>query len=240
MELFASDANWSVATIIHWLDRNIPHIDIAPEDTGIFLTRLVQAFIDQRGISLDQLIIDKYRLRKAAEKKINQHRQETRHKVYQTLLFGETEKVTVTPDICFSYAADPRMYAYSKAYKGRYQFKKHYYPEIGDLENEGEEFECAQFIDQLDEVEFWVRNPVRRPGQSFWLQTSTDKFYPDFVCKLKGDRVMVVEYKGGHLWNDDSKEKKILGELWAKRSNGKCLFAMPTEKKYDTILSLID
>ncbi len=46
-------------------------------------------------------------------------------------------------------------------------------PEIGDLEAQGEEFECAQFIDQLDEVEFWVRNPVRRPGHSFWLQTST-------------------------------------------------------------------
>jgi len=239
MEVFASDANWSVASLVHWLDHNIQHIDISQEDTGIFLTRLVQTLIEQRGMSLEQLVLDKYRLKKVAGKKINQLRQDTRHKVYQTLLFGEKAEVAVTPDICFSYAADPRKYVYSKAYRGRYEFNKHYYPEIGDMEPQGEEFECAQFIDQLDEVEFWVRNPVRRPGHSFWLQTSTDKFYPDFVCKLKDGRVLVVEYKGGHLWNEDSKEKKALGELWAMRSDGACLFVMPTEKDYAAVQRMI-
>jgi len=239
MELFASDANWGVAGLVHWLDRNIPHIDISPEETGIFLTRLIQALIEQRGLSLEQLVLDKYRLKKGAEKKINQYRQDNRHKVYQKLLFGEKTAVTVKPDICFSYAADPRKYVYSKAYRGRYEFKKHYYPEIGDMEAQGEEFECAQFIDQLDEVEFWVRNPVRRPGHSFWLQTSTDKFYPDFVCKLKDERLVVVEYKGGHLWNEDSKEKKALGELWAERSGGACLFVMPIDKDYVAIARVI-
>ncbi len=239
MELFASDANWSVASLVYWLDHNIPHIDISPEDSGIFLTRLVQTLIEQRGIPLEQLVLDKYRLKKAAEKKINHHRQNIRHKSYQALLFREKAEVAVTSDICFSYAVDPRKYVYSKAYKGRYEFKKHYYPEIGDLDERGEEFECAQFIDQLDEVEFWVRNPVRRPGHSFWLQTSSDKFYPDFVCKLKDGRVVVVEYKGGHLWNDESKEKKALGELWSKRSGGACLFVMPTEKDYAAIQRVI-
>lgn len=107
------------------------------------------------------------------------------------------------------------------------------------MESQGEEFECAQFIDQLEEVELWVRNPVRRPGHSLWLQTSTDKFYPDFVCELKDGRVLVVEYKGVHLWNEDSKEKKALGELWAERSGGSCLFAMPTDKDYTLIKRII-
>lgn len=240
MELFSSNANWRVASLVSWLDRYIPHIDISAEEAGIFLTRLVQTLIEQRNIPLEQLVLDKYRLKKAAKNKISQHRQEAVHKAYQSLLFGETAEVVVTPDNCFSYPADPRKYAYSKAYRGRkYEFKKHYYPEIGDLEEKGEEFECAQYIDQLDEVEFWVRNPVRRPGQSFWLQTSTDKFYPDFVCKLMDGRFLVVEYKGAHLWNDDSKEKKVLGELWAERSNGSCLFVMPTNKNYDLISSIL-
>lgn len=239
MDLFASDINWSVASLVHWLDRNIPHIDIPPEDTGIFLTRLVHTLIEQRGMSLEQLVFDKYRLKRVAEKKINQYRQDTRHMVYQSLLFGEKAEVTVTPDICFSFADDPRKYVYSKTYRGRYEFKKHYYPEIGDLEAQGEEFECAQSIDQLEEVEFWVRNPVRRPGHSFWLQTSTDKFYPDFVCMLKDGRVLVVEYKGGYLWNEDSKEKKALGELWAERSGGACLFVMPTDKDYAAVQRVI-
>jgi type III restriction enzyme len=91
----------------------------------------------------------------------------------------------------------------------------------------------------MEQVEFWVRNPVRRPGQSFWLQTSTDKFYPDFVCKLKDGRFLVVEYKGGHLTNKDSEEKKTLGELWAARSGGKCLFVMPTNREFGGMLNQI-
>jgi type III restriction enzyme len=35
----------------------------------------------------------------------------------------------------------------------------------------------------------------------------------------------VVEYKGdAYATNDDSKEKRALGQLWEKRSNGKGLF----------------
>lgn len=240
MQLFASDTNWSVASLVYWLDHQIPHPDISPDDAGIFLTRLVQTLIDQRGISFEQLVLDKYRLKKAAEKKMDTHRRATQHRVYHALLFGEKTEVAVRPDVCFSYADDPRKYVFSKAYRGRYEFKKHYYPEIGDLEDKGEEFECAQFIDQMKEIQFWVRNPVRRPGYSFWLQTSTDKFYPDFVCKLRDDRILVVEYKGGHLWNDESKEKKALGDLWAARSIGTCLFVMPTGKDYAAVRRILD
>lgn len=235
MELFATGENWTVGKLVNWLDLNIPHIDIPPEDAGIFLTGLVQALIEQRGMTLEQLVLDKYRLKRAAEQKIDQHRKNMKHSTYQSLLFGQDDKVVVSPDLYFSYPPDPRRYAYSKPYRGGYKFQKHYYPEIGDLETKGEEFECAQYIDQLDEVEFWVRNPSRRPNHAFWLQTSTDKFYPDFVCKLKDGRFLAVEYKGSHLWNEDSKEKKALGELWAEKSEGKCVFVMITNKDFDQI-----
>ncbi len=43
----------------------------------------------------------------------------------------------------------------------------------------------------------------------FWLQTSSDKLYPDFVCELTNGKFLVVEYKGEHLWsNEDSKDKE--------------------------------
>jgi len=42
---------------------------------------------------------------------------------------------------------------------------------------------------------------------------------------------LAVEYKGADRWSDDdSKEKRTLGELWAKRSGGTCLFVMPKGK----------
>jgi type III restriction enzyme len=79
----------------------------------------------------------------------------------------------------------------------------------------------------MDEVRRWVRNVERQPA-AFWLQTSTDKFYPDFLLELKDGRILVAEYKGEDRWsNDDSKEKRTVGSLWADRSSGRCLFVMP-------------
>jgi type III restriction enzyme len=73
----------------------------------------------------------------------------------------------------------------------------------------------------------------------FRLHFLTDKFYPDFVCKLKDDRYLVVEYKGADRWsNDDSKEEHRLGELWALKSEGRCLFVMPKGKDWEAIKAL--
>ncbi len=104
------------------------------------------------------------------------------------------------------------------------------------MKSEGEEFECALFLDRMPSVEFWVRNIERQPEFSFWLPTSTDRFYPDFVAKLTDGRILVVEYKGADRWsNDDSREKRRLGELWAERSGGKCIFVMPDGPSYEAI-----
>jgi type III restriction enzyme len=102
-----------------------------------------------------------------------------------------------------------------------------------------EEAACAVIIDSLPEVEYWVRN-LERDRFAFWLPTPTDKFYPDFVALLKDGRYLVVEYKSERDWsNDDSKEKRAIGELWAARSSGRCLFVMPKGKDLGTISALI-
>jgi type III restriction enzyme len=117
---------------------------------------------------------------------------------------------------------------------------KHYYSRVGELEQAGEEFLGAQTLDQMNEVEFWVWNLKRQEKFSFWLQTSTDKFYPDFVCKLKDGRYLAVEYKGADRWsNDDSKEKRCPGELWALKSGGQCLFVMPKGKDWGAIKAAV-
>jgi len=42
---------------------------------------------------------------------------------------------------------------------------------------------------------------------------------------LYGGVTLAVEYKGAHIAdNRDSREKKQIGELWEKRSDGKCRF----------------
>ena len=155
------------------------------------------------------------------------------------MLYGsEPADMVVDPDIALTFDED--RYAPNWFYEGGYRFRKHLFRVVGELKSEGEEFECAIFLDQMDEVQAWVRNLERRERSSFWMQTSTDRFYPDFVALLKDGRILVAEYKGADRWsNDDSKEKRAIGELWAERSGGKCLFVMPNGKDWEAITSIV-
>lgn len=111
-------------------------------------------------------------------------------------------------------------------------------PVIGNLKDSGEEFECAEFIaNQLAGVEWWVRNVEHKPT-SLWLQTASDRFYPDFLLKMQNGLLVAIEYKGQHLSaekHDDSREKKRIGELWARRSDGRCRFAWVEKSNWQAI-----
>lgn len=234
VRLLASDYDWTISELVYWLDRTIPHPDIVPGESRPFILNLVHSLINERSLSLDQLVHDKYRLRQAVTAKVEGYRGINKTSAYQSVLF-EDSPLVVTPDLVFTY--DPLRYP-CKPYQGQYKFAKHYYADVGDLDND-EELACAAYIDSLPQIEVWVRNPARG-SKAFWLQTSTDKFYPDFVCRLTDGRYLVVEYKGADRWsNDDSKEKRALGELWAKRSDGQCLFVMPKGKDWGAIERLL-
>lgn len=181
----------------------------------------------------------KFRLRSAIADKIDHHRREAAMKVYQRVLFSaEAEQIEVSSEICSVFSED--RYSPNWYYEGAYRFHKHFFTLVGELKSEGEEYECAIFLDQLDAVKFWIRNLERRADSSFWLQTATDKFYPDFVALLNDGRYLVVESKGEHLWsNDDSKDKRRIGELWADRSKGTCLFVMPKGTDWGAISTAV-
>lgn len=230
LSLLKVEQGWKVSDLVYWLDRNIPHRDITATESGVFITRLVNNLMDERGIKLDALVREKYRLRDAVAAKLDLHRKTARSQSF-TRFFQDDSPLEVSPELVFTYDSEEYPSPVHSLYRGMHQFRKHYYPEVGDLKPDGEEHECAQIIDSLDEVEFWVRNLDNQPSRSFWLQTSKGRFYPDFVCKLEDGRILVVEYKGGHLYSD-AQEKLAIGELWEKRSNGKCLFVMPTNREF--------
>ena len=101
-----------------------------------------------------------------------------------------------------------------------------------DGAEDGEEFQCAQAIDSLPGLKHWIRNVARDPA-SFWLPTATDRFYPDFVAQLDDARLLVVEYKGAYIaGGPDTAEKRTIGELWGRKSDGKGLFLI-VEKEVD-------
>jgi type III restriction enzyme len=235
LRLLGIEPGWHVADLTNWLDRQIPHTDIVRTESTLFIHRVVTGLLESRGLTIDQLAGEKFRLRAAVADKIDQHRRAAAVQAFQRALFSaDAEEIEVSPEVCFECSED--RYSPNWYYDGAYQFRKHFLPLVGELKGEGEEFDCAVFLDELDAVKFWVRNLERRPDSSFWLQTSTDMFYPDFVAMLTDGRILVVEYKGEDRWsNDDSKEKRAVGNLWASRSDGKCLFVMPKGPDFGAI-----
>jgi type III restriction enzyme len=214
--LLSVEPGWTVAGLANWLDRQVSHLDIPQQYSCLFMHNVITKLIEIRGLNVEQLARHRFRLRGAVETKVGDHRRAHAQQAYQALLFGPgNTRLEVSPELCLSITQD--RYSPNGYYEGAYRFHNHLFRVIGELPSDGEEHECAVFIDILPQVSRWVRNLERQPN-SFWLQTSTDKFYPDFVAELTDGRILVVEYKGEHLWsNDDSREKLAVGGGWFHR-----------------------
>jgi len=238
LELLAVEPGWTVPALANWLDRHIQHRDIPQPYSSLFMHNVITGLLERRGLTVEKLARHKFRLRNAVEAKIAEHRRDHARRAYQAMLFEGGAQLETSAELCLSYAED--RYSPNWYYEGGYRFQKHYFRTIGELQSDGEEHDCAAFIDGLEPVKRWVRNLDRRPDASFWLQTSTDKFYPDFVAELTDGRVLAVESKGEHLWGaPDAKEKLAVGELWADRSAGKCIFVMPKGPDWKKIAEAI-
>ena len=233
LALYDFQNEWTQTEIVTWLERNIPEESISPDEKAAYLNAAVDWLTSNRKLTLKDLAYSKFRLRSGLEKKIGSAKRDAMAKVHQTLLFNQDEfKVDESCEMIFKIGK----YEYDWIYQGFTELPKHFFPHCGNLKAEGEEFDCAVFLaTQLEGIKYWVRN-VERKTTSFSLQTSTDRFYPDFVCQLEDGRILVVEYKNSRDWDlPDNIEKRRLGELWEKRSNGKCLFIMPRGKEWEVL-----
>mgnify|MGYP001190308060 CR=1 FL=1 len=237
---FSGGGDWTTEKLIAWLDRHIEHKDIAAGESAEFLRKVIRGLMAKFGITdVSVLALDRFRLRDEVERRIDRHRAAEYEAAFQMYLLPQSCLV-VTNDRGINFKT--MAYEPSWLYEGSFQFRKHYFgAKPGELREKTpsgdltEEIKCAQFIDAMPQVKFWVRNLARKTS-SFRLQTSTDWFYPDFICQLVDGRVLVVEYKGKIFYDSiDSEEKRAVGAVWASRSNGKCLFAMPTEGDFSAL-----
>lgn len=229
---FAKDR--TEADLVGWLDQKIRDPGVKQPVLREWLRRAISGLSQDRGFSLSQLLNGQFVLRRKLGEQLQIAKAKALKDGFQQALLGADAEIVVSdePDAMFTYPADMTQYpAHSYYQGGTYRFRKHYYPFVGDLQwktaggKVGEEFLCAQAIDQLDEVEFWVRNLVDK--SQFWMPTSKQRTYPDFVARLKDGRLLVVEYKGGDRYTADSeKEKRMVGELWATKSKGRGIYIM--------------
>jgi type III restriction enzyme len=230
--LFEYKSDWDQVNLVAWLDRNIYDDHLIPDEKAAFLNKAID-WLTGNGFTLEELIRDKFRLRNALEAKIVAAKSQAMQQVHQKLLLTADQfTVNDRSEVIF----EQGRYAYDSLYCGFAELPKHFFPQIGNLKGEGEEFECALFLaTQLEGVQFWVRN-VERKATAFSLQTGSDRFYPDFLCKMENGSILAVEYKNSRDWDlPENAEKRLLGELWAGRSSGKCFFIMPKGKDFEEI-----
>lgn len=227
---------WTLPRLVNWIDRGIPHPDITKPAARIFIQRALLAIMDRREYSLGQLARYKYELRRALATEIEALRAEREKTCFGALFASNVQAFKTSSEVGLVF--DELSYAYNQPYKGATTFSKHYFSIVGDLKPEGEEFQCAVYLDRHKAIRYWVRNVDRKPN-AFWLQLPSGKFYPDFVALLMDGRILVVEYKGADRMVA-SVEKRMIGELWADASSGRCLFDMPTGADFSTIDRKID
>ncbi|HDH05363.1 MAG TPA: hypothetical protein ENH01_06595 [Nitrospirae bacterium] len=211
----------------------IPDDSISPDDKAAFLDKAITWLKQWRGFKIQELVYTKFRLRAALEVKIKEAKRHLMGRIHMVLfLNAEVFASDGRGEMIF----EQGRYAYDRPYCGFVDLPKHFFPEIGNPGAEGEEFDCAVFLATvLEGVKYWVRNVERKPT-SFSLQTATDKFYPDFICKLEDGRIRAVEYKNSRDYDlPGNEEKRRLGALWELRSSGHCLFVMPRGKDFEAI-----
>ena len=225
---------WTPEALVLWLDRQARQPDIRQSELIRWLRDLAGHLIDVRGMHISALMRGKFLLARKIRNKIEAIRRKERETVYQRYLFTPEARIEVSFEHAFTFRKD--MYRDQRRYRGRWRPRSHFLgadrvPAFDGVED-GEEFRCAQAIDSLPGLRYWIRNVARDPA-SFSLPTATDRFYPDFVAQLDDGRLLVVEYKGARDADAaDTREKRAIGELWERKSDGRGLFLI-AEKTVD-------
>lgn len=91
------------------------------------------------------------------------------------------------------------------------------------------EQEVIMNIASLDNVLFWHRNLEK--GKGFALNGFDSNHYPDFIIYTNQGNLILLETKGDHLDNDDSRAKIALGKKWAEKAGDKFKYFMVFQKK---------
>ena len=225
LDLADTHTDWTIPKLAVWITRQIPDDTISQQVQVQFVRKVLEYLNKDRELPFNDLLRTKFILKDVIKEKINDLKMSAENSGLQRTLFSD--KAQLKTDFNYSIDFSGKTYIPVNAYRGT-EFNKHYFPQVAELNKE--EAECARAIDMLDEVEYWVRN-IEKHQYSFCLPMANGRFYPDFVAKLKDGRILVVEYKGDHLaTNEETKNKDLIGSLWEKSSNGKCLFLMGVKK----------
>ena len=232
------------AAVVNELDGRVDYPFMPPSEKRGWISRIVHGLVAE-GATPDALFGHRHALAGVLLREIQKARDEAQKQAYQQVFRLEGCE-SATPELRWdeTFALDAAFAESCKTglrfYDGDWVFQKHFLGRYripafdGQLAHgEGEEFECAKIIAAQLPVATWLRNPANHPG-AFWLPVASGKFFPDFVGQLTDGRFFAIEYKGSHLADTASTlEKTAIGRLWARLSEGRCLYATIVKQTSD-------
>lgn len=238
--LFDDGEPWTEVDLIRWLNQEL-HKDsrfmgITAIESAAWLKRVVAHLTTTRGIDLGVLVRKRHALADAVLPRMTEHGITQVQRVKE-LLFRDLAATKVETSYELPFTLAEQRYAPSTEYTGAQAFERHAFEKIAHMNDD--EAQCAKQLEACANVVRWVRNLDREAAGGFSLPLSPGRFFPDFVAELADGRLAVIECKGGHLANDPHELlKKSVGELWAKQSDGKAVFAWVIDRDWNAMNQL--
>ena len=236
--LLSQDDHWEKLELVRWLDKELhrggQNAGLASKESQAWINRVLDHLIMGRNIETAILVRKRHELANVMFHRISDHGRKQIRKVASMLFADKLDrKLETTAELPFEVFEQD--YAPYKRYgTGPFSFQKHAFDLIGDLGDE--EGQCAKKIDDHPNVKRWIRNLVHESAGGFSLPLSPGRFFPDFIVELVDGRIAIVEYKGSHLAEQRKELHKVdVGNLWAERSGGKCLFVRVIDRDWKTL-----
>jgi len=111
----------------------------------------------------------RFELAHAVREFINDLRKEHKSQAWQALFAEDADQFAFSADLNLVF--DEQRYKYNQIYSGSRAFNKHYFDIVGDLKAEGEEYECACYLDRHLDIYRWIRNTERQVLSRFCRAT---------------------------------------------------------------------
>jgi type III restriction enzyme len=235
LSFISEDDDWSKAELTKWLDdefhRDRDFIGITKAESQAWFVRLLDHLLTTRQADMRILVRKRHDLANVVIRRIAAHGRQQTRRAADTLIDGRSPRRLETSMDAASVLEEQDYCPYHQ-YRGTYTYPHHAFDLIGEM-GKKDEPDCAKRIDDHPNVKRWLRNLPYESAGGFSLPLSPGRFFPDFIAELRDGRTAIIEYKGPQMAHDpDELHKKDVGELWADRSEGKCVFVWVVDRDW--------
>ena len=218
--------------LVLWLDDKLRFREIDRSDKMEFIEKVINYLRADRKLSLRELSLNRYPLKEELDRQITKIMQEyakikfddyiKQHKISLDIFEKFPEEIELTKEIT------------------NQDYNKSYYKKIEKLNKEEKAFINKLDLDELENINFWIRCRERQED-SFSLQGWENRnFYPDFVALTEKGNILAFEWKGeDRKSNDDTKYKEALGKVWESLGKGKLHFFLVHIENVSSVLSKV-